>query len=409
MALQVRQHQLSNGLTVLAEVNPDALSFAAGFFVRAGSRDEPIELHGVSHFLEHMMFKGPEGTDAIRMNRVFDELGARYNAYTTHEMTGYYAQVIPQFTTRIIDQLVGLMRPALRPDDFETEKGVILEEIRMYNDEPPQRVFELAMQRCYEPHPIARPIIGTEDSIRSMTRDAMAGYFARAYTPANSVCVLAGAMDLDRVLEQLESRCAAWQAGHWRRDATVPVARSLRASVSQPGLTRAYVVGISPAPSATSPDRYAARVLADVIGDSEGSRLYWSLIETALSDEADFSFYPHDGAGSFLLSLTCDPLRVERVCELAISELRRLAGDLTDAEVTRAKNKLLTSITLGGESPLGRVNAIGGEWLYSGGYHSMDDEVRHLASVDRDAVARVIARFGFEPMTLISLVPEESR
>src|SRR3982750_4624740 len=126
MALSFKHHQLPNGLDIVAEVNPDSHSVALGFFVKTGSRDESPEINGVSHFLEHMMFKGSSKYTWEDVNRIFDEIGARYNAFTTQEMTAYYANVIPEFTERTIEHLSHLLRPELREADFDTEKKVIL-------------------------------------------------------------------------------------------------------------------------------------------------------------------------------------------------------------------------------------------------------------------------------------------
>ena len=138
--------QLSNGLQIIAEANPDAHSFAAGFYVNTGTRDESAEINGVSHFLEHMMFKGSSKYSWEDVNRIFDEMGANYNAYTSQENTAYFANVLPEFTERTIEHLSHLLRPAIRQEDFDTEKKVILEEIAMYLDEPGHRIYEALMK-----------------------------------------------------------------------------------------------------------------------------------------------------------------------------------------------------------------------------------------------------------------------
>src|SRR3954465_8679223 len=131
MPLTFHHHQLKNGLDIIAEEHPDSPSLALGLFLNPGARDEDPKINGVSHFLEHMMFKGSEKYTWEDVNRIFDEMGARYNAFTTQEMTAYYANVLPEFTERAIDQLANLLRPAIRVQDFTTEKKVSLEEIAM--------------------------------------------------------------------------------------------------------------------------------------------------------------------------------------------------------------------------------------------------------------------------------------
>src|SRR3982750_4892422 len=146
MPLKFHQHQLKNGLDIVAEINPDSHSFAAGLFVKTGARDEDASINGVSHFFEHIMFKGDERQTWEDVNRIFDEMGARYNAFTSQEMTAYYANVLPEFTERTVEHLSHLLRPQLRNEDFTTEKKVILEEIAMYLDDPGHRLYERVME-----------------------------------------------------------------------------------------------------------------------------------------------------------------------------------------------------------------------------------------------------------------------
>src|SRR3954453_19758588 len=183
MALKFHYKQLPNALDIVAEENPDAHSFAAGLFVKTGSRDEDANINGVSHFLEHMMFKGSDKYGWEDVNRIFDELGASYNAFTSQEMTAYYANVLPEFTERTLEHLSHLLRPAIRTSDFDTEKKVILEEIAMYLDDPGHRLYEKLMEEHFQHHPLAMSVLGTADSITKLKRDEMANYFAARYGP----------------------------------------------------------------------------------------------------------------------------------------------------------------------------------------------------------------------------------
>src|ERR1700684_1455673 len=146
MALTFKHQQLPNGLDVVGEINTDSHSVAVGLFVKTGARDENLEVNGVSHFLEHMMFKGSSKYTWEDVNRIFDEIGAKYNAFTSQEMTAYYANVLPEFTEQAVEHLSHLLRPAIRVEDFTTEKKVILEEIAMYLDDPGHRVYDRLME-----------------------------------------------------------------------------------------------------------------------------------------------------------------------------------------------------------------------------------------------------------------------
>src|ERR1044071_9288694 len=204
MHLKVHQHQLKNGLDIVAEENPDSHSFAAGLFVKTGSRDESPNINGVSHFLEHMMFKGSTKYTWEDVNRIFDEIGARYNAFTSQEMTAYYANVIPEFTERAIEHLSHLLRPAIRNADFDTEKKVILEEIAMYLDDPGHRVYEKLMELHFGNHPLSMSILGSAVSIQKLQRDQMAQYFQRRYGPGNMVLAATGRLDFEAVVALAE-------------------------------------------------------------------------------------------------------------------------------------------------------------------------------------------------------------
>lgn len=405
MALRFHHHRLTNGLDIVAEVNPDAHTFAAGFFVKTGSRDEPRELAGVSHFLEHMMFKGSERYTWEDVNRIFDEMGARYNAFTSQEMTAYYAGVLPEFTDRALEHLSHLLRPALRQTDFDTEKQVIREEIAMYLDEPTHRLYERLMEVHFAGHPLANSVLGTPETIRQLTRDQMASYFASRYGPGNMVLSVTGRMDFAEVVRRVEALCGSWAHVEAGRTYPEPKVGGVQERMSDGRLNRRYTMGMTPGPSAQDDRRFAARVLQDVIGDAEGSRFYWALVDNAIAEDADFGFYPHDRCGSFYVSLTTSPERTEQALEIAMRELERVKSDLSEEEVERAKNKIATQMVLHGEVPMGRMRAIGSTWMYTGSYRSLEQDMALLKSVKRADLLDLMREFPFSPMTLVTLGP----
>src|SRR5689334_7538731 len=210
MALSFQHHQLPNGLDIVAEINPDSHSIAVGMFVKTGARDEEVNINGVSHFLEHMMFKGSEKYTWEDVNRIFDELGAKYNAFTSQEMTAYYANVLPEFTERAVEHLSHLLRPAIRVEDFTTEKKVILEEIAMYLDDPGHRVYERLMESHFGKHPLSMSILGSAESIQRLERDQMAQYFAKRYGPGNMVLSATGKLEFDEIVRLAEKYMGTW-------------------------------------------------------------------------------------------------------------------------------------------------------------------------------------------------------
>lgn len=405
MPLTFQHHQLPNGLDIIAERNPDSYSFAAGLYVKTGSRDEEPRLCGVSHFLEHMMFKGSATRGWEEMNRIFDEMGARYNAFTTQEMTAYYANVLPEFTERALEHLGHLLRPAIRPEDFETEKKVILEEIAMYQDEPTQRLYEKLMEVHFDHHPLGLSVLGSAETISRMQRDEMAAYFASHYGPGNMVLAVTGQFDFDEIVRLADKHYGHWPRVSTQRNYSDPVYQPRRVALADPKLNRHYLMAMTPGPSAQDERRFAARVLSDVIGDAEGSRFYWALVDNAIAEEADFGFYPHDRAGSFFFTLVTDPDRAGQALEIARKELERVKDDLSDDEVERAKTKIATGIVLGGEVPLGRVSALGSQWLYNGDYRSVEQDLQTLMAITPASLKQLMRDFPFDPLTIVALGP----
>jgi predicted Zn-dependent peptidase len=405
MPLKFHHHQLPNGLDVVAEQNPDAHSFAVGLFVKTGSRDEQSTINGVSHFLEHMMFKGSSKYTWEDVNRIFDEIGAKYNAFTSQEMTAYYANVLPEFTEKAIEHLSHLLRPAIRVEDFTTEKKVILEEIAMYLDDPGHRLYERLMEAHFGNHPLSMSILGSPESIQRLQRDEMANYFRQRYGPGNMVLSATGKLDFDELVRLAERYCGDWPHVDAPREQPDPIYKPQRLEMTDPKLNRQYVMGMTPGPSAQDDRRFAARVLADVIGDSDGSRFYWALVDNAIAEEADFGFYPHDACGSFYIALTTAPERSAQALQIARDELEKVKSDLKADEVERAKNKIASSLVLQGEVPLGRMRSIGGQWIYNKQYRSLELDMATLKAVTRDSLMDLMRDFPFDPMTIVTLGP----
>lgn len=409
MPLTFQHHRLPNGLDIVAEINPDAHSFAAGLFVKTGSRDESADVNGVSHFLEHMMFKGSDKYTWEDVNRIFDEIGARYNAFTTQEMTAYYANVLPEFSEKAVEHLSHLLRPAIRNADFDTEKKVILEEIAMYLDDPGHRVYEKLMEVHFGKHPLGASILGSADSITALKRDQMADYFKARYGPKNMVLSVTGLLDFDQVVDWAKRYMGSWEPVNAARAAGEPKVEGRFEKLTDAKLNRQYTMGMTPGPSSQDDRRFAARVLSDVIGDAEGSRFYWALVDNAIAEDADFGFYPHDRCGSFYISLTTSPDRADEALSIAKRELARVKEDLSDDEIERAKNKIASSLVLGGEIPMGRMRSIGSQWLYNEEYRSLEKDMATLQSVNRDTMHELMRHYPFEPMTVVTLGPGDAK
>src|SRR5437667_1726056 len=176
---------LENGLHIIGETSPSARSVALGFFVRTGARDETPEVSGVTHFLEHMVFKGTPRRTALEVNSDFDRIGAQYNAFTSEENTVFYAAILPEYLPQAVDILADILRPSLRGEDFDMEKNVIIEEIGMYEDQPMWSAYDRAKRVYFADHPLGNSILGTPESIRALTREQMHAYFQGRYVAPN--------------------------------------------------------------------------------------------------------------------------------------------------------------------------------------------------------------------------------
>src|SRR4051812_20536642 len=405
MPLTFKHHQLANGLDIIAEINPDSHSVAAGMFVKTGARDESMEVNGVSHFLEHMMFKGSEKYTWEDVNRIFDEIGARYNASTSQEMTSYYANVLPEYTEQAVEHLSHLLRPSIRVADFTTEKKVILEEIAMYLDDPGHRLYERLMEQHFANHPLAMSVLGSADSITRLERDEMADYFKSRYGPGNMVLVATGRLDFDEIVRLAQKYMGDWPRVDAPRVQPDPLVKSQRITLPDPKLNRAYTMGMTPGPSAQDDDRFAARVLADVIGDSDGSRFYWALVDNAIAEDADFGFYPHDACGSFYVSLVNDPDRTDQCMDIALKELEKVKTDLKDDEAERAKTNFASAPILPREVRLGSMRSLAGQWMDNKEDRSLEQDKDSLVAVTPAALRDLMKKYPFDPMTIGALGP----
>ena len=405
-AVQFKQASLENGLTVIAEINPQAKSVALGYFCKTGSRDETAEIAGVSHFLEHMLFKGSERRDALQVNLEFDRMGAQYNAYTSEENTVYYGVVLPEFAPQLLELWTDLMHPALRQEDFETEKQVILEEIALYQDRPNVMLFDWGRARYFAGHPLGNSVLGTVQSIIALTREQMASYLAQRYAPSNLVLALAGRVDWERTLEQVASLTASWPKGRVERTypALNPAVGELREPY--PKATQAYLVVFAPGVSAQDPRRYAAHILANILGEEGSGRLHWALTDKGLVESVGAGVDLADLAGIYYVYAQTDPANEEVVRAVLREELERLERfGVRPEELERAKNKLATALVFAGETPMQRLMSVGINYIYNQSYEPLSEVARKVRAVTLQDVNSLLETHPFSRSFFYSLVP----
>ncbi|WP_435006482.1 M16 family metallopeptidase [Tundrisphaera lichenicola] len=404
----MRFHQtvLENGLQVIAELNDQARSVASGFFVKAGSRDESPELAGVSHFLEHMIFKGTPNRDALSVNRDFDRVGAKHNAQTSEEDTFYHVTCLPEYLPRAFDVLSDILRPSLREEDFETEKKVIIEEIRMYMDSPMSVAYDAAKAAHFGAHPLGQSILGTVDSITALSVDQMRDYFAAKYSPENIVLAFAGKGDWDNIIGLAKEHCLGWEGKPTGRQVTPPRGTGAFEALLRAEDNQQTVIGVADAPALEDDDRFAAQLLATVLGDHTGSRLYWELVDPGHADGAEISYQDYNRAGAYYTFLSCEPEETQanlgRIVEVYG---RMMSSGPTSEELTQAQNKVLARTVLRSERPMGRLASLGFHWTYRREYMPVERELDLFGSVTPEDISRVLSRWPLLPMTVVSVGP----
>lgn len=407
--MKFHETRLDNGLTVIAETNPYVQSVAAGFFVRTGSRDESTDVSGVSHFLEHMAFKGNDRLTADDVNRIFDEVGAKYNAQTSEEATIFYAALLPEYLPRAFDVLSTLLDPALRQEDFDMEKKVILEEIGMYEDLPSFTAYDTVMHRHFNGHPLGQSILGTTESIGALQAEQMRQYHREHYKAGNVILAVAGHTDWDRVVALAEEHCSHWPAGTVARNTDEAAARGGVEVVTKPGSVQQHVMQLAVAPPATNDLRYAADLLSVIVGDESGSRLYWELVDPGHAEAAEVGYNEYDGTGTWMTYLCCRPEATAENLDRIRSIYEQVNRDgVTQEELDQAKNKVASRVVLRSERPMGRLSSLGGNWLYRHEYRSVEDDLQTLQSITLEDIRALLQAYPLGQTTTAAVGPLES-
>ena len=408
-----QHHRLPGGLTLLLEPDPAAQTVAAGYFVNTGSREESAAEMGASHFIEHLLFKGSDTLSAAQLNERLDDLGGHANAFTSEEATVYHAATLPERTAELLGTLTELMRPALRPDDIATERGVILEEIAMYAEQPAVRVTDELRADYWGDHPLGWPILGTAATVTDLTPDALRRNHRDRYGADRVTLTVTGQFDPPAVLDWARTHLQDWPAATRPAPARLPARRPDHAAPRHPGtvrvindptLSRVQVTAAAPGLDATHPLREAAHVLADLIGGENGA-LYWHLIDDGSCDSADLCHLEYQDAGTFEGGFSCDPDRAAA----ALATYRRVlagAGDLiTPVAVRRAARKLAVGTLLRAETPQGRLFTLGMEFLATGRTPDTAASVRRYEQVTPDDVREVLRLCPLDRLTVVALGP----
>lgn len=412
MTDQVQFTRLDNGLTIASEKMAGLRSATLGIWLRRGSRHETEAENGLCHFIEHAVFKGTRRRSALDIAIESDRLGGNLDAFTTHEMTGFTMKVADRGVEKAFDLVSDmLLQPRFEREDLEREQKVIIEEMKMVEDTPDEFLGELFSAAYFPEHPLGRPIEGTEATVSSFDRERTAEFHAREFVPRNMVVAAAGNIEHERLVamaasafEHLKAQPGSSQDGARYEGAPRPAAPIIIERKRE--LEQAHLLIASPWTDARHEDRFAASLLANIIGGTTSSRLWQSIREErGLAYAVGAGASSYTDAGVFHIYAGTSPEQLDEVVDLSLAELRRVVREsVTEEELRLAKDQTTSSILLGLESSNVRAGALARQEIVHGRRITPDEIIRRLEEVTVDDIHRVAQQyFKSEAMSLAAL------
>jgi predicted Zn-dependent peptidase len=408
---------LPGGLRVITESLPSVRSAAFGIWAGIGSRDEDTAHAGATHYLEHLLFKGTPKRTALDISATMDEVGGELNAFTGKEYTCYYARVLDADLPLAIDVLSDMVTSSLiEPRDVDAERGVILEEIAMNDDDPSDTVHEAFVAKLFGDTPLGRPILGTVNSINSITREQIAGHYHARYTPPDLVVAAAGNLEHERVVEAVRQSFShvlngdAAPAGP-RLDGSAEVAEAgTGVRLVSRGIEQANLILGCEGLSRTDDQRFALGVLNAALGGGMSSRLFQEVREKRGLAYSVYSFSSqHADTGIWGVYVGCLPSKADEVLAICRDEVAKvISGGLDDAELERGKGQLRGSIVLGLEDPSSRMSRLGKAELSYPRLEPVDEIIASISAVTHDDVRRVAAEVLARPKVLAVVGPYDN-
>jgi predicted Zn-dependent peptidase len=404
---EYRKSVLDNGIRLVSERMPHVRSVAVGVWVDSGSRHEPAGRWGVSHFIEHLVFKGTESRTAEEVARAVDSVGGQMDAFTTKEHTCFYVTALDRHLPLAADLLSDiLLHPLFGADDIEREKSVVLQEFRMVEDTPDDLIHDLFAERVWAGHPLGRPILGDKSIITGLGRETILSHFLEEYGPSRITIAAAGRLQHEQLVDLLGKRFLEFQRSSAPRDGGPPIATPQLAVIDKPLEQVHFVLG-GAGLRQDAPDRYVLYLLNTIVGGSMSSRLFQEVRER---QGLVYSIYSGNAAfrdsGLFYVYAGTEPARFATVLGLVLGEIRKLRqGGVTLDELDRAKEHLKGSLMLSLESTSSRMTRIAKQELYFGQYFSLDEITSAVDAVSIEDVMALIDRLFGERLSLVALGP----
>ena len=409
----VKKHVLPNGLTVVTEAMPSVRSISIGIWLLTGSRHERVEENGITHFLEHMVFKGTKHRTAEEIARSADSIGGHLDAFTAKECTCFSIKVLDEHLPRGFEILSDLVKnPLFQPHDIGKERQVVEEEIKMVKDTPDDLVHELFTQAYWRGHPLGRPVLGTRQTVGRFNRPRLNDYFRNHYTPGNMIIAAAGHLDHGKVVDLVRRDFGASPSGPRRKRSPVPVAHPHLKRQSKEELKQAHICLGAPAFPQTHKKRFACYVLNTVLGGGISSRLFQNIREKrglAYAVYSSLNMFKDAGCLTVYAGTAAESAR--DVVRLIVEELCRLKKTpLSGEELQHAKDYLKGGMMLSLESTSSRMANLARQEMFFGRYISLDEIAAGVDSVKaRDVLEVARGILATERIALTVLSPPGGR
>jgi predicted Zn-dependent peptidase len=395
----LRRTVLPNGLTILTERIEHLRSVAMGVWIKSGSRSEPAETTGISHFVEHMLFKGTRSRSARDLAREMDSIGGNLDAFTGKETICFNVKSLSDHVPVALDVLSDLvLHPVFAAEDIERERGVILEEIKIDEDNPDVLVHELFTQSFWKGHPLGMPILGTTDTVRALSRDQLAGYHGGCFHGGNMVFSAAGQLEHDQFVDAVAAKFSALASGSTISELPAPEAAARIQLRNKKSLEQVQICMGVQAPRITAEERHAALILNTVLGGGMSSRLFQTIREErgmVYSIYSDLS--PYRDTGTLCVYAGTSAAKAVEVVDLIVKELCQLkSAPLSDEELTRAKDQVRGNILLGLESSNARMANLARQEMYFQRFFSAEEVIERILAVTA-AEVQALAASLFDP------------
>ncbi len=403
-ATMIEKTILGNGLTVITEQMNHVRSASVGIWVRSGSRHESEELNGISHFIEHTLFKGTGRRNARQIAVESDAIGGNVDAFTSREVASYYVKVLDEHLPRAFDLLSDIVTgPLFENEELDRERNVVLEEIKMVEDTPDDFVHEVFVANFWPEHPLGRSILGTPETLSTFDHDRVESYFKDVYGPSNLVVTGAGNLEHAAFVDMVSTHMGTMSMGGAGRLANAPAYQPRRKAINK-DLEQAHLIIGARCPSALSEDRYSVNVLNVILGGGMSSRLFQKIRE-----ERGLAYSVHSGinsysdAGYLSVYAAASPEHIEEVIHLTVEEFGKLKSEETcEQEVQRAKDQLKVSVMLGLESTSARMSNLARQEIFFGRQFTLDEILNRIGSVTAQDVQRLACDVFLEDQLAIT-------